>query len=736
MLSPQPERCPQCTRPLHKSRDQSWCPVCVAKTTLTEGAAQRHLRPVISPAELAPLFPQLAIEDLLGIGGMGLVYRVRQLSLERLAALKVIPDDETNPAFAERFEREARSLARLNHPDIIQIYDHGRVEGWFYILMEYVEGPDLATVMQDRGKLPASEAIPLFTRLCTSLAAAHQAGIVHRDLKPANLLCTKNCLKIADFGLAKLSEAGDLSLSLTGAQDTLGTPYYMAPEQHATGTVVDERADIYALGVLLYQMLTGTLPKGRFKPASKLAKIPSRLDAIIHQALQPDPADRFRSVNELLAALKRTTRPWKLLLVLIISSLATATAFLLPGEPEPPDSQPSSPRQFSPTFIPLSPPKPSPSYYGTFSSAAANLLAIGAPDEGYFSGKSDEPGAIHLYEIGNARKRPKLISTLRSPSAAAGDLFGTCHLFSDDGRLLTASALAFGAEGHSEPVIHLFEAVGGNWSATTTLTFPGRLDFGKVAPRAFPIGQQQLVVTFPDLPAAEAILIYEKDRSSSWTRIDRLAPPVGLNRDSQFGFQCKVFADQLFISCHRRNDGFAQRSGALYVYEKDESGRWELFQSLYHPDPNLLSYFGLDFTQPAPGVLAVSAFGHPANGLIGTGSVVIFKKNPASRRWQASQTLTPSEPTGSPEAFGQQLLTFGKHLVVLGLAGSRGDKSLSSRAHFFIQTNGHWEADGILDSREKGWLWQGRALGLPHHLLLPSPKENLVELFPLQPPGQ
>jgi predicted Ser/Thr protein kinase len=254
------------------------------------------------PAELAGQFPQLEILEMLGQGGMGVVYKARQRQLDRLVALKILPPQIGLPeAFAERFTREARSLARLSHPRIVMIYEFGRTEtGLYYFIMELVDGTDLRRVIQT-GKLSASEALAIITQVCEALQYAHEEGVIHRDIKPENILLNRNGqVRIADFGLAKIldSPATSSTSTLTKIGQKMGTPQYMAPEQIEQPARVDHRADIYSLGVVFYEMLTGELPLGRFAPPSQKVQINVRLDEIVLKTLEKEPEHRYQHASE------------------------------------------------------------------------------------------------------------------------------------------------------------------------------------------------------------------------------------------------------------------------------------------------------------------------------------------------------------------------------------------------------------------------------------------------------
>jgi len=245
---------------------------------------------------LSGVFPQLEILALIGHGGMGAVYKARQTHLERFVAVKLLSAERgVDPAFVERFTREARALARLQHPQIVTLYDFGRTGSWLYLVMEYVEGANLRQLMAT-GRLDPAAALRLVAPLCDALVHAHAQGVVHRDLKPENILIdSQGQPKIADFGLAKLRCANG---ALTQTGDALGTLHYMSPEQVSGVGDIDHRADVYALGVILYEMLTGSLPLGRCVPPSQSGSDP-RLDEVVLRSLEREPDKRWQTVEEL-----------------------------------------------------------------------------------------------------------------------------------------------------------------------------------------------------------------------------------------------------------------------------------------------------------------------------------------------------------------------------------------------------------------------------------------------------
>jgi predicted Ser/Thr protein kinase len=295
-------QCPQCGARLPVDAPEGLCPACLLQRGFaTEAGAPAGQSSFVPPsvAELAKLFPQLEILECLGRGGMGAVYKARQPRLERFVALKILaPEKQSDPQFAERFEREARALARLNHPNIVAVFDSGEVQGKFYLIMEFVDGLTLRQVIQN-GKLSPAEALQIVPKICEALQYAHEQGIVHRDIKPENILLDKQGrVKIADFGIAKIAGKESTDFSLTGARDVMGTPHYMAPEQVEKPQSVDHRADIYSLGVVFYEMLTGELPLGKFALPSKKVQVDVRLDEVVLHALEKEPARRYQQASQ------------------------------------------------------------------------------------------------------------------------------------------------------------------------------------------------------------------------------------------------------------------------------------------------------------------------------------------------------------------------------------------------------------------------------------------------------
>lgn len=287
------------------------CPVCLLAATGDSANEPRKEAafPIPTVAEVQEKFPHLEVQDLIGRGGMGAVYRVRQPDLDRIAALKILPPSiGEDPAFADRFAREAKALAKLNHANIVTLYEFGAADGLYFFLMEFVDGVNLRQAM-NAGRFTPDQALAIVPPVCEALQYAHDQGVVHRDIKPENLLLDKGGqLKIADFGIAKMitgPEASTTTEPRTGHEGNddaslpMGTPSYMAPEQLDAEAQIDHRVDVYATGVVLYELLTGEKPKsGEFENPSQRVRVDVRIDEVVLRALESNPEQRYASARD------------------------------------------------------------------------------------------------------------------------------------------------------------------------------------------------------------------------------------------------------------------------------------------------------------------------------------------------------------------------------------------------------------------------------------------------------
>ena len=261
------------------------------------------------------------VVDVIGRGGMGVVYKVEHQRMGKIAAMKVLHGDLAgDKEVTARFRREAEAVSRLTHPNTVQVFDFGTAQGQLYLVMEFVRGLDIGTLIERDGPMPFDRAAPLFGQVCAALTEAHELGVVHRDLKPENILVTRthggqDYIKVLDFGLAKLAEREEIAAA-TGRGAIVGTPHYMSPEQIRGEDEVDARSDIYSLGALMYRVLTGEhafvaaspvgvltkhLTEAVVPPSRRAAElgIPREADAIVLRAMRKVTAERYSSVREL-----------------------------------------------------------------------------------------------------------------------------------------------------------------------------------------------------------------------------------------------------------------------------------------------------------------------------------------------------------------------------------------------------------------------------------------------------
>ena len=304
--------CPGCGNEIDADDPAGLCPVCLMKEGVRPDPEGDRLRRALQ----AKLGHQYRVLRLLGRGGMGAVYLARDLSLEREVAIKVVKQASDEKSMHERFRREARTAARLSHPNIVPLYAFGEVEGMPYFVMGYVRGESLADRLHREGTIPEEEAQRMLAEVADALDHAHRQGVVHRDVKPDNVLLDDETGRalLTDFGVAKGVSRGE---TVTQQGNLVGTPHYMSPEQASGRGDVDGRSDIYSLGVMAYQMLSGRLPfEGKSAaelltkqitqepaPLSSMASISTATAQVVERCLSKDPHARWQDARSLRVAL-------------------------------------------------------------------------------------------------------------------------------------------------------------------------------------------------------------------------------------------------------------------------------------------------------------------------------------------------------------------------------------------------------------------------------------------------
>ncbi|MEM6469643.1 MAG: serine/threonine-protein kinase [Planctomycetota bacterium] len=299
-IQPPAGLCPSCGIALESSGE---CSACLLQLGMSETEAEGQTDASLpSLEELNAQFPQLEVKRLIGRGGMGAVYHARQTSLDRDVALKVIAKEvSSDAAFVERFTREAKTLAKLSHPNIVTIFDFGNTsDGTAFLVLEFVDGINLREAISG-GNVGADEALEVVSTICRALEYAHSKGVVHRDIKPENILLGEDgTLKVADFGIAKMVDDAVRAPTLTATRQVLGSLHYLAPEHLEDPKEVDHRVDLYALGVIFYELLTGQLPLGRYEAPSHIHhRVDERLDSIVLKTLSRKPSQRYQHASEL-----------------------------------------------------------------------------------------------------------------------------------------------------------------------------------------------------------------------------------------------------------------------------------------------------------------------------------------------------------------------------------------------------------------------------------------------------
>ncbi len=306
----------------HLAKEDEYKPlreILVEKGFITERQSERLLKQLDGSRRHKQQIPGYQILEKIGKGAMATVYKARQISLDRIVAIKVLPKRYSeNAEFVDRFYREGKAAAKLNHPNIVQAIDVGESGGYHYFVMEYVDGHTVYDKLTANGRYSESEALDIIIAIADALNHAHTRGFIHRDVKPKNIMITKEGIpKLADMGLAR--EVSDTRLAESEAGRAYGTPYYISPEQIRGEVNIDFRADIYSLGATFYHMITGRVPFDAANPTAVMLKhLRSRLTPpdhvnpelsvgtaeIIEIMMAKNPQERYQSTRELLEDLK------------------------------------------------------------------------------------------------------------------------------------------------------------------------------------------------------------------------------------------------------------------------------------------------------------------------------------------------------------------------------------------------------------------------------------------------
>jgi serine/threonine protein kinase len=407
---------------------------------------------------------------MLGRGGMGAVYKALQTSLDRLVAIKILSgslQEKEESGFTLRFKNEARAMAKLNHPGIVSVYDFGETpSGLLYIVMEFVDGTDVSKMIASSGRLRSEHAMAITAHVCDALAYAHERGIIHRDIKPANIMVDyEGRVKVADFGLAKVTSSQAQS-GLTHSNVIMGTLHYMAPESLILGTELDQRADIYAVGVMLYQMLTGKLPQGLFEmPSLRVPGLDPRYDKIVASALREDRELRYPSAGALRLDLDAIlTQP-----VVKVEAAATEAP---PGPQHTGEAETRSRPALPPAAAGCSGPAPEKipfglvagaGWVGAHPRAGRSLLAFSGPEavELIRNCRLNTPAPSRHAGHGAGRRRQALPRCRQQGHRAAGQrwpLPGGCQRTAGDG--LHPASWAEHRRAASQPCAHLRSVIG------------------------------------------------------------------------------------------------------------------------------------------------------------------------------------------------------------------------------------------------------------------------------------
>lgn len=631
------------------------CPACLIDLAITgeDVCDEPGFTQVPSVAELAPFFSHLELSEFIGRGGMGLVYRGWQPELKREVAVKILPFEAMESSAAvPRFRQEARVLAKLDHPGIVKVYDFGEQADFFYLVMEWVGGADLASHLANGKKFAYERALKAMIELGKALAYAHGQGMIHRDIKPSNLLLTEEGrVKVADFGLVKVKEReASESVVVTTEGERLGTPHYAAPEQNRGEGTEDERVDVYAAGVVFYEMLTGQLPQGRFAMASETPGVDSRCDGVILKALAGNVEERYGSVQAFLEDLESLRRPpiverrkflWG---ILGAAGLAGVGSWVFWPEDEKDEPERDIPWQVTKVKSPKEG-----DWAGYQVAVGPGLVLVGATQRNFR--ERFGPGFVAILRRGSQGWSEA--ERLEPPEGGkVGDQF--THVIMGDGEVMVGSSRANRGQGK----VFVYRKKSQTWKLVQILKCPGK--GGMFGGHMATDGEFLAVSAYHAEGMKGATFLYKK-RKDRWEFEQAVRHPKGgvFGRKNRFGATgLALKGNTLVVAAHEERP---LECGSISIFELTAEGQWDLVKHLRAPNPHRGQRFGSRIVFDGKDRLIVSARGdRMSENDRWTGSLYLIER--VNGQWKIAEKLRPQ--SAEVKEFGTSLAKVGDVLWV------------------------------------------------------------------------